>query len=64
MTDRAWLFAFGVCMGAVVVIAGIMLALTLSGCTVRGGICETDDSCAPLERCEARRCVPAPGGPV
>lgn len=59
--DRAYVVAFW---GSLVAAALLTLALLLwSGCSSSGGICETDDSCAPLERCEARRCV-APGGPA
>jgi hypothetical protein len=42
------------------------------GCTIRGGACGSEDSCAPGESCIGGRCmvaprprpVPAPGGPI
>ena len=42
----------------------VLAILALVGCTIRGGICSTDEGCQPAERCKERRCVPSPGGPI
>lgn len=37
---------------------GFSFAAVLAGCTATGGSCTSDDSCTPLERCDAGRCEP------
>lgn len=48
----------------VIIATALLTAPEESGCSIRGGSCADDEACPPMERCESRRCVPAPGGPI